>query len=323
MSKELREQAEKNCILEIVNGSQLYGTSTPESDTDSIGIFMPPIEYILGFKKVEEVDLGTHSKDETGKNTKDAIDRKLYEFRKFLSLAQENNPNILEILFVPKQSILSINDYGSDLLSIKHLFPSKLCMKRFTGYAYSQKHKMVIKADHLNELHDAYEFLELFEPKLTMGQVHDRAIELDPNCKTFWKKDSNIHIHCGDICFEPSVYVKKAEEILKERLDKATNRSESILKHGYCPKFGSHLIRLMYEGLDLLRNGELVFPLPQRQELLDIKQGKWKVEEILKLADELEKEIEAAEKSSKLPTTPYYKDIENFCIGKLYNWLNC
>jgi len=62
MSDELREAAEKNCILEIVTGSQLYGTATPESDEDFIGIFMPPKEYILGLKSVAEVDLSVVSK---------------------------------------------------------------------------------------------------------------------------------------------------------------------------------------------------------------------------------------------------------------------
>ena len=92
MSDKLREQARKNRILEIRSGSHLYGTNTPESDEDFVGIFMPPEEYVYGLQSVQEVDLGIKDKHADGKNTADAVDRKLYEFRKFVNLAQGEQP---------------------------------------------------------------------------------------------------------------------------------------------------------------------------------------------------------------------------------------
>jgi hypothetical protein len=315
MSDRLRQQAEENKILEIITGSHLYGTSTPESDEDFVGIFMPPPEYVLGLQSVQEVDFSIKDKDESGKNTADAVDRKLYEFRKFINLAMRNNPNIIEILFVPEGVCKYVNQTGAALLAIRDSFPSQESIPRFIGYAHAQKHKMIIRLEHFNELRDGYGYLGLMDPKLTMGQVHDR-IE-GSNFKPFWKKETGHHIHCGDICFEPSVYAKKAYKILKDRLDKATNRKELVLKHGYDTKFASHLIRLLYEGLMLLECGELIFPLPMSDLILDIKYGKWEIGQVIEHADKLEARFKDAQAKTKLPRNANFKAIEKFVIREM------
>jgi hypothetical protein len=317
MSDLLRERAEENKILEIVVGSHLYGTSTPESDEDFVGIFMPPKEYVLGLQSVKEVDFSKADKDESGKNTAEAVDRKLYEFRRFINLALKNNPNVIEILFAHDKAKAFCNDSGEALLAMREHFPSQQCIPRFIGYAHAQKHKMIIRRDHFNELRNGYDFLGLCDPKLTMGQVYDHMIDCDPDSKTFWKKDTGHHIHCGDICFEPGVYAKKAYKMLKQRLDKATNRSELVLKHGYDTKFASHLIRLLYEGLMLLEQGELIFPLPMASLILDIKHGKWEVEQVIEHADKLETKFEVAQEKTNLPENANYKAIEAFTMEQM------
>ena len=327
MSDELREQAEKNRILEIVSGSHLYGTSTPTSDKDYVGVFMPPKEYVIGLKSVQEVDIGIKDKNEDGKNTQDAVDRKLYEYRKFLNLALGSNPNIIEILFVNLESIVSCTLVGSELLDSRKLFISKLCMPKFIGYAHSQKHKMIIRRDHFNELRLAYQELEKYDHKNVMVEVYNECTtQYFPDGQAngeplFWKKDTGHHIHCGDLCFEPSVYVKKAREILKDRLDKATNRSELVLKYGFDVKFASHLIRLLMEGLWLLENGELVFPLPFADVIKDIKAGKWEIGQVVELADKLEERMEETAARSKIPKVPNYNAIEAMCMRHMDLWI--
>jgi len=329
MSEDLKEHANRECILEVKTGSHLYGTNTPDSDEDYVGIFLPPKEYIIGLKNVEEVDLSIISVGKDGKNTSDAIDRKMYEFRKFVNLALGNNPNILEILFANEENILHVNHYGERLLDIRHCFPSQLCVKKFLEYAKSQKHKMIIRSDKHNELNYGYGFLKTLPDKMTMSEVilepqnKMRSVINDVSSSVipcFMKRQS--HIHCGDICFEPGVYVKKARKILKERIDKATNRSDLILKHGYDTKFASHLIRLLFEGLTLVRTGKLEFPLPEVRVLKEIRNGKWETEKVIAFADGLVGTIEDAVKTTVLPKTPNYKQIEHLVICTNLEWLN-
>jgi len=325
MSDDLKKYAEENKIVEMRTGSHLYGTNTEDSDEDFVGIFMPPEEYVLGLKTVKEVDFSIKDKDSLGKNTKEAVDRKLYEFRKFIQLAMDNNPNIIEMLFVNKENIININIIGERLLAMNHLFPSKVAADRFCAYARSQKHKMIIKRDHFNELTMAKDLLAQMDPKLTMAEVYlnceVKYKSIDAYKPLFWKKDNSFHVRVGDLCFEPGIYAKKALKQVKERLEKATNRTELITKYGFDAKFGSHSIRLLSEGLFLLDNGYLAFPLPNREEILDIKQGKWKLEEVLERCEDLEKQIDFSLSSSPLPKTAYYKEIEIFTIEQMREYL--
>jgi hypothetical protein len=312
-----REIAEKNKILEIVTGSFLYGTNMPESDKDYVGVFMPDIEYVLGFRRCEEVDFSITDKTAEGKNTKNALDRKLYEFRKFVKLAMENNPNIIEILFVNDQNCTFVSPDGADLLNIRELFPHKGLKQKFLGYAFAQKHKMVIKKDNYFDLINAFDYIQRFDIGRTILEI-----ALDNDCPSFFKKNYNIEhnvnfIQVGDVNFNPGHTVKTLKKKLQDRINKVGNREELLTKYGYDVKFGSHLIRLMLEGVELLTTGKLEFPLKDREMLKDIRNGNWTVSRILEYSNELEKEIESLAISSKLPAHPRVEELERFTINKL------
>ena len=305
---DLSNIALKNRIIEIRSGSHLYGTSTSSSDEDFVGIFMPSEELLFGLQNVEECNLNIISKDEAGRNTKEAVDRKLYEYRQFCKLAMRNNPNILELLFVDKKNIVFANEFGKALLEKKYLFPYLGLFESFIGYSHAQKHKMILKADKLDDLEKAFEILSNEEDKVVMAQIVEKI------GMPFFKKGNNPHIHIGDLCFEPGVYVKKARQIIKERLDKFTNRKELIKEFFYDIKFAGHLIRLLREGIELLQTGEIQFPLTYAEEILSIRNGKWSLEEVISYADALEKICEEEKKKSKLPKKPNVKEIEEFVI---------
>lgn len=59
-----QELAEENKILLIRCGSHLYGTNTPESDEDFVGVFIPDTPYLLGLNTIEEVDNSIKGRDE-------------------------------------------------------------------------------------------------------------------------------------------------------------------------------------------------------------------------------------------------------------------
>jgi hypothetical protein len=115
----------------------------------------------------------------------------------------------------------------------------------------------------------------------------------------------------------PSTTVKVAKKKLEERINKVGNREELLTKYGWDTKFGGHLIRLMLEGIELLKTGNLVFPLKEAEMLKDIRAGKWEMVKVLDYSYELEKEVESLTESSKLPSKPNIKEIEEFTIKTL------
>lgn len=70
------DEIENKIIADSITGSQLYGTATPTSDFDYVGITFAPTEYILGFDRFEELNCSIVSKNTLGKNTSDAVDKK-------------------------------------------------------------------------------------------------------------------------------------------------------------------------------------------------------------------------------------------------------
>jgi len=110
-------------ILECISGSKAYGLDTPSSDTDIKGVFLLPKEEFYSLNYIAQIN------DE--KN-----DVVYYELRRFIELLAKNNPNILELLNTPRESVL----YKHEILNkIKpEIFLSKKCKNTFGQFALSQ-----------------------------------------------------------------------------------------------------------------------------------------------------------------------------------------
>lgn len=118
-------------ILLVKHGSQAYGTSTPTSDLDVKGICIPPRPYYLGFahkfEQSEELVSKGHPED-----------RVVYSIEKFMRLATDCNPNIIEVLNVNEEDVLRSDYFGRKLRENASLFLSKKAKHTFSGYAHAQ-----------------------------------------------------------------------------------------------------------------------------------------------------------------------------------------
>ena len=94
-------------------------------------------------------------------------------------------------------------------------------------------------------------------------------------------------------------------------------RLEYYRKFGFDTKFSAHLIRLLFEGIEILREGKLYFPLHQNNFIRDIKLGKYSLEEVLGFADKHEAYMMDAYIKSPLPHTPDLGRIEKLQIKLL------
>ena len=320
-----REIASKNKILQIRAGSHLYGTSTADSDEDFIGIFMPDKRHIFGLNRFEEVDLSIKSKNEEGKNTSEAVDNKLYEYRKFMKLAIDNNPQILELLFASQENITFINEFGKRLLEKRSFFPWMNAKKKLTSYAYSQRHKIFIKRDNYLDILNGLDYLKSKNSDIMyLAEAVSDKIGQSIFKTRFDKEQNTKFIQIGDLNLQPYYHLKRAKEILKARIDKFGNRFELVEKHGFDTKFAYNLIRLLYEGRQILKTCELSFPFQgiERETLLEIKTGKWSILKILDHSNELQKEIDELEKETKLPSTSRFNEIESFTISEIEKFIN-
>lgn len=91
-------------------------------------------------------------------------------------------------------------------------------------------------------------------------------------------------------------------------------RKQLVEKHSYDTKNAAHLIRLLKMGIEALHEGTLYVARPDNCQLLDIKTGKWTIEEVKQYADDLFNRIEAAYDGTILPSTPDNEAINNLCV---------
>jgi hypothetical protein len=83
---------------------------------------------------------------------------------------------------------------------------------------------------------------------------------------------------------------------------KKGQRHELIGVHGYDIKAAMHVIRLLNEGIELMRSGTITLPRPEKELLITIRTGNYgSLERVLSLANTLFRELEDAEAKSGLP----------------------
>ena len=112
-----------NIIFESISGSRAYGLDTAASDTDIRGVFILPKEQYYSLNYIGQINNDTN-------------DIGYYELNKFVDLLSKNNPNIMELLNVPKECVLYKHPIFNRFK--KEDFLSKLCKNTFANYAFTQ-----------------------------------------------------------------------------------------------------------------------------------------------------------------------------------------
>ena len=109
----------------VVRGSHAYGTNIESSDTDYAGVFIQPLDDILGLNYKEQIN------DDTN-------DTVIYELRRFLGLLGSNNPTVLELLNTPEDCAIYKDPIFDMILENREKFITKMCANSFGGYARQQ-----------------------------------------------------------------------------------------------------------------------------------------------------------------------------------------
>lgn len=126
----LEELKKSNLIIfEHIAGSHMYNLNISTSDIDIRGIFRLPKENFLSI---------IYPPQEIGNDKQDI---KYHELKKFIELAKDCNPNIVECLFVPDCCIKICTNVMKKLIENRKLFISQKAYFTHSGYAFSQIQK--------------------------------------------------------------------------------------------------------------------------------------------------------------------------------------
>ncbi len=276
-------------ILEVVTGSHGYGLATSESDLDIRGICMLPREYLLGLNGFEQ-----------GEGPGE--DQVTYGLPKFVKLALNANPNILELLFASEKNYRYLNEYGQQLLESRDLFLSKKAKFTFAGYAFSQLNRI--------EKHHRWLVSPPQEPhQAVFGGVQESG--------TFrWP-----HTH------QEKAYKsarKHWQEYQTWRRNRNPKRAELEEQFGYDTKHALHLCRLLVMGKELLTKGTLHVDRTgiDADWLRSVRNGYYSYEDLIAWAREAEAELDAVYETSPLPHRPDRKAVQQLLIEMQWNFIN-
>lgn len=133
--------------LLVVAGSRAFGVHHGGSDVDVKGVAIPPAAWLHGcmrqFEQATEVDdIACFSadlhRDEREVVGRTKLEGTVFDLRKFLRLAAEANPNLIEVLFCRDEEVRLITPVGRRLRETRSLFLSARARHTFGGYATSQ-----------------------------------------------------------------------------------------------------------------------------------------------------------------------------------------
>ncbi len=342
-------------IFRAVWGSFAYGTNTPESDQDTIGVFILEKEYYLALK-------------ETPSQLSDATnDNRFYSLRNYCELAANANPNILDSLFLPQDCVLHSSSYWNMLQQHRNIFISRQASKTYCEYALSQ----IKKARGCNkrvhnpqpvEVPSAEEFcrfiplqssdmpgrpVSLKEAGISLSCCHVAALENSSElfrlydygadakgvfrngmlvCESIPKADENSRF-IGFLLFNKNALEKAKAEHRQywEWRDKRNEnrwRTQESGELDYDAKNLMHTFRLLYSGLHIMRHGEPLvrFSGEKLQELMAIRNGRYSYDELLKKVSVLTEELEQLRLSSKLPEDADVAAVDRLLLAITDQW---
>jgi predicted nucleotidyltransferase len=131
-------------------GSVAYGVSGDSSDIDLYGFCVPPKDNVFphlageikGFGKQVDQFENWQQHHIIDPSSQKEYDFAIFSIQRYFSLCMENNPNMIDSLFVPRRCILHSTGVGDNMRENRKMFLHKGAFKKFKGYAYAQMTKM-------------------------------------------------------------------------------------------------------------------------------------------------------------------------------------
>ncbi len=249
----MRTMAEKWTILRVPAGSNLHGLHLPgKDDRDEVGICIEDIDAAMGFSEFEQYIYRSAAEREGRHDAPSQpgdLDLTIFSLRKFLRLAMQGNPQILQCLFVPSSLCLHIDALGSQLQEQAPLIVSRQAGHRYLGYLEAQR-----------------------------------------------------------------------QRLLGERGQKKVNRPELEAKHGYDTKYAMHILRLGFQGRELMSTGKLTLPLPEKERAFcyATRLGEVPLQDVLTRAGELEREIKDLLDDAPIPATPAREALQEWMLARYF-----
>lgn len=331
-------------IFECISGSRAYGLDTPTSDTDIRGVFVLPKAMYYSLDYIDQIN------DETN----DTVYYELQKFISLCAKNNPNILELLNVsedcilqkdplfdniklkTFLSKQCEKSFANYAFTQikkargLEKKIVNPMEKERKSVLDFCFvynegtsvplktflvnkniKQEHCGIANIPHLKDCHNLYHNENIpYKGIIKSELANELALSSIPKEETaigmlFFNKDSY------------SSYCKKYKEYWSWVEKRNEERYKTTVSHGknYDSKNMMHTFRLLHMAKEIASENTIHVKRPDREFLLDIKQGKYEYDELVTWATELKTDLESLYADSNLPDRPNLKTINELLIN--------
>jgi hypothetical protein len=296
----------KYAIYETITGSHSYGLQIESSDTDIKGIVILPKE--VQFTLADEWETTSfHSPD-----------IEYHSLKKFMRLASTQNPTVLEMLYTDQAFVVKSTPAAEQLRKHRHLFLSRNCFYTYGGYARQQLMKLKNGLEKATP-EDHNDHLQYTVQNIIRGFGERYSAFDDDNIRIVdvqydHDKKQQLYIAIDFGCVPITQLSGMVSEIQNayKGYTKLTNRNKKTEEK--LGKHAMHLVRLFKTGIEALESGTIqVKRENDRDFLLAIRNGKYEWDEIFSMIKQLERDLQKAYATTRLPKT-----VDHEKINELY-----
>ena len=320
-------------IFECITGSRAYGLHTPTSDTDIRGVYILPKTQFYSLNYIGQVN----------NETNDIVYYELKKFIELCAKNNPNILELLNVpnecvlykhplfdkikmeIFLSKQCELSFANYAYAQIKKARGLEKKImnpmgktrksvldfCVVYSDGRTTSfieflrqkdwkQENCGVSNISKMKDCHKLFHSLDIpYKGVLRKSNANDIALSSipkgeEPVAMLYFNKDGY------------STYCKKYKEYWNWVDKRNDERYKTTITHGknYDSKNMMHTFRLLHMAKEIALERTVVVKRPDRDFLLDIKNGKYEYDELVEWAEEKKLELEGLYKKSRLQDSP-------------------
>ncbi|KAL8278668.1 hypothetical protein RQP46_008960 [Phenoliferia psychrophenolica] len=273
-----------NRLLTAEAGSRLYGISTPSSDVDLKGIYLPsPRQLLLGSAPPLLSFSPTHP--DGIRNSTDDTDATFTSVARFLQLLGDGQPDAVELALAPESAWVECGAEGRRLMERlncsegRTAWVTKEVARRMVGFAKHQVREHQKRSHRIAALEAVRDWLAGMlqggSRKLKLGQATTWDLTNEWVAALATKEEFVVSATALGDDWRLAVVGKTllSEQTIATNLDivtkalaKYSTRSMDAKDNGGVDwKAMSHAVRLAYQGRELMKSGTLTFPRPQNE----------------------------------------------------------
>lgn len=288
-------------LSKTVYGSHLYGTSTPESDTDYKGLFVPSLKdlFLQRAPRTLHYDTG----DKNRRNTSEDVDCELFSLGQFINMAIQGETAVLDMLHTPDHMILESSDVWRYLVQHRSEFYTTH-MKAYLGYVRKQAAKYGVKGNRLRDLTAVVDSIKKMKEQMnslplgpmTVGHVVNNLPTTEFTgviTETDRKGGTQTFYQVLGRKYQMTLDFYEFERLVCHIFDDYGDRARKAeAAEGIDWKALSHAMRGAVQLEEIYETGDLQFPLKRKDRVLAVKTGKVPFKEVQQELEDLVDRVE-------------------------------